>query len=558
MATVDLYPLIQNTYKLYTYTINASKYPIFVLDADCDFNINDSYRFSNTNLFYVNFTALNLNMASMNTDDKAVAYGINDTNTPIKITLRNNSSYISIERDSVNLGQTNFGPIRYAYFGGMFYSVFIHFKNGAYVSAAINSAFSAGDKDHVPINGTGYDKGYVSKPYGNVLIKAPNYIASEYKAEAARKLAADLIDQSDSYDPDDPDANTKTSGGAGGGGSGNPGGDTNEDDGVPSLSAVDCGLLTIFNPNNGQLKQLGRFLWSDGFNLDSFKKLFNDPFDSIFGLSIIPIQPETQGAQNVFFGNIDTGVSMPVVKSQWVSVDMGTIDLSEIYNSALDYEPTTAVSIYLPYIGMRQLNTVDVMASSMHLIYKFDVLTGSVVAQLYVNHSARNNNSGDFSRWTKNQGFLYSYAGQCAVSIPLSSQSFTNIIQAAISSVGIAAGAAATMASGNPALGVAALSVGTANIGIQSSGSVVQRSGHLSGSQALLDYQTPMLIVIRPHRAKPSKYYNYRGVPSQTTVKLSECSGYTQIADGVGVSASGATDAELNEITSLLRSGVIF
>lgn len=391
-------------------------------------------------------------------------------------------------------------------------------------------------------------------PYNTQISATPGYQYFLNHADTNK----DILNNIHLLDFQDPDANTESSGGAGGGGSGEPGGDTNEDDGTPSLSAVDCGLLTIFNPNNAQLKSLGAFLWSDKFDLNSFKKLFNNPFDSIFGLSIIPVQPQSSGNQNVFFGNIDTGVSMPVVKSQWVSVDMGTLDLSEIYNSALDYEPTTAVSIYLPYIGMRQLNTVDVMASSIHLIYKFDVLTGSVIAQLYVNHDKRDNTAGDFSKWTKNQGFLYSFAGQCAVSIPLSSQSFTNIIQAAINSVGIAAGAISTIATGNPALGVAALSVGTANIGIQASGSVVQRSGHLSGSQALLDYQTPMLIVIRPHRAKPSKYYNYRGVPSQTTTKLSECSGYTQIADGVSVSASGATDAELNEITSLLRSGVIF
>lgn len=390
--------------------------------------------------------------------------------------------------------------------------------------------------------------------YSTSINVTTDYTYLQYHADTAK----DILDNIHLIDFDDPDVNTDSSGGAGGGGSGHPGGDTNEDDGMPSLSAVDCGLLTIFNPDNSQLKALGRFLWSDNFDLNSFKKLFNNPFDSIFGLSIIPVQPQSSGNQNVFFGNIDTKVSMPVVKSQWVSVDMGTLELSEIYNSALDYEPTTVVSIYLPYIGMRQLNTVDVMASSIHLIYKFDVLTGSVVAQLYVNHSSRKNTAGDFSQWTKNQGFLYSFSGQCAVSVPLSSQSFTNIIQSAIMGVGLGASGLASIKTGHAALGVAALAVGAANTGLQASGSVVQRSGHLSGSQSLLDYQTPMLIVIRPHRAKPSKYYNYRGVPSQTTVKLSECSGYTQIADGVSVSAAGATDAELNEITNLLRSGVVF
>lgn len=356
-------------------------------------------------------------------------------------------------------------------------------------------------------------------------------------------------------DSDDTDTGSP-SGGGGGGGSGNVGGDTIEDDGLPDISAVSSGLMTVYQPSILQLQSLGSFLWSDSFDLNSFKKLFNDPFDSIFGLSIIPVTPATTGNRSVYFGNIDTGVSMPVVSSQWYSIDMGTVSLNEIYGSAMDYDPNTQVSIYLPFIGMRNLNTVDVMASTIHLIYKFDVLTGSCVAQLYVNHSARSNSAGDFSSWTKNQGFLYSFEGQCAVNIPLSGQDFTNTIRSAIGAVGMTASALTSMATGHAALGVAALAMGTANLGIQSNTSIVERSGHLSGSQALLDQTTPALIVIRPHRAKPSKYYALRGLPSQTYAKLSDCSGYTMIAEGQDIKASGATDSELEEITRLLEGGV--
>ena len=258
------------------------------------------------------------------------------------------------------------------------------------------------------------------------------------------------------------------------------------------------------------------------------------------------------------FGNMDSGVSASVVANQWVSKDMGSVTLSETWKGALDYAPSTSVTIYLPFIGMRQLNVNDVMGSTLHLIYKFDVLTGSCIAQIYVNHSSQGNKNDGFS-WTKNQGLLYEFIGQCAENIPLASQDFTNTIRAAIGGVTVATGAAASIATGNPALGIAGLTVGAANLGMQASTPTVERGGHLSGSASILGYSQPFLIVERPHQCKPSRYYALRGVPSQVyTSKLSKCTGFTQITANNNLHIAGASDSELTELQNLLVSGVYF
>ena len=363
------------------------------------------------------------------------------------------------------------------------------------------------------------------------------------------------------YDPldrDDPNPGGGDSKPGGGGGDGDIGGDTNPDDGLPTISALDSGLLTAYNPTVSELYSLGRFLWSDSFDISTFKKLFNDPFDTLLGLSVVPVKPNTSGTKSIMFGNMDSGVSASVVANQWVSKDMGSVTLSETWKGALDYAPSTSVTIYLPFIGMRQLNVNDVMGSTLHLIYKFDVLTGSCIAQIYVNHSSQGNKNDGFS-WTKNQGLLYEFIGQCAENIPLASQDFTNTIRAAIGGVTVATGAAASIATGNPALGIAGLTVGAANLGMQASTPTVERGGHLSGSASLLGYSQPFLIVERPHQCKPSRYYALRGVPSQVyTSKLSKCTGFTQITANNNLHIAGASDSELTELQNLLVSGVYF
>ena len=367
-------------------------------------------------------------------------------------------------------------------------------------------------------------------------------------------------------DTDDPNPGDGDSHGGGGGGTDDLGGDPIKDTGVPTIEATDSGLMTLYNTTVSELQALGRFLWSDGLDLNSFKKLFNDPFDTLLGLSIIPIVPPTSGTKKIMFGNLDSGVSAKVISHQFVpNVDMGSITLGEVYNGALDYSPFTTVSIYLPFIGYRELNVQDVMNSKIHLVYKFDVLTGGCIAELYVDHLKTGNKSKDNSKfkWEPHSGLLASFEGQCAVNIPLASQDYTNTIRAMIGAVGMVGGAAASFATGNPALGVAALAVGSANSAMQASTPTVQRSGHLSSSNAIMANLTPFLTVTRPHQCKPAKYYKLRGVPSQIYVsKLSNLATskhdyYLQVAEIPDIKVAGATDTEIAEIKNLLKEGVV-
>ena len=338
------------------------------------------------------------------------------------------------------------------------------------------------------------------------------------------------------------------------------GGDTIGDDDLPTLSVMDTGLVTLYNPTVAELSDLGHFLWSDAFSVDTFKKLFSDPFDTLLGLSILPVTPTVSGRHNIFFGNIDSGVSCKVVANQFLKVDMGSLTLSETYASAFDYAPSTHVDIYLPFIGSRELNTNDVMGSTIHLIYKFDLLSGGCIAELFINHTSQGN-KGKGMKYNKNMGLAYTFTGQCSCSIPLTSNNYDGMIHSIIQSVGTVGAIGASVATGNPALGIASVATSAATIGLQASTPTVQRSGSIGSSNALLSCLTPYLSVQRAHVCKPGHFYSKRGIPSQVYVDHISSVGsgnYFQIADCADLHASGASDTELSEIKSILTSGAIW
>ena len=338
------------------------------------------------------------------------------------------------------------------------------------------------------------------------------------------------------------------------------GGDTIGDDDLPTISVMDTGLVTLYNPTVAELGDLGRFLWSDAFSLDTFKKLFSDPFDTLLGLSILPVTPTVSGRHNIYFGNIDSGVSCNVVANQFLKVDMGSLTLSETYASAFDYAPSTQVDIYLPFIGSHGLNTNDVMGSTIHLIYKFDLLSGGCIAELFINHTSQGN-KGKGMKYNKNMGLAYTFSGQCSCSIPLTSNNYNGMIQGIIQSIGMIGGIGASVATGNPALGIASVATSAATIGLQANTPTVQRSGSIGSSNALLSCLTPYLSVQRAHICKPGHFYSKRGIPSQVYVdKISSVGSgnYFQIADSADLHASGASDTELSEIKNILTSGAIW
>ena len=315
---------------------------------------------------------------------------------------------------------------------------------------------------------------------------------------------------------------------------------------LPSLSAVDTGLITMYGATLAQLQSLGAYLWSDLWDIENnFKKLFADPMNCLIGLSIVPVTPSMGAAANVKFGNITTNIALNKLTSQYAEVDCGTLNIKEYIGSFLDYSPYVNISLYLPYIGYRELSPDDVMNESIHVVYHLDVLTGGCCA---------------FVECGK-KGLLYTFNGSAIANVPITAINYSGAIQNAVSAVGAMATTAVGMATGAApiaAMGAANLmgaAAGAANTAMNSKPSV-QRSGNMGGSAGIMSYQKPLLVITRPRMSVPDKLNKFVGLTTNVTMNLSQVKGFTQV-DLIHLNNVPCTDKERDELLTLLKQGVI-
>lgn len=302
---------------------------------------------------------------------------------------------------------------------------------------------------------------------------------------------------------------------------------------IPTGSA--SALYSIYNPSQSELNSFGAWLWSSNF-VDQLLKIFNDPMQAIIGLHKVFATPPTSGTGNIKVGYLDSGVSAKLVSNQYSEIDCGSVNLREYFGNALDYI-NTDIYIYLPFIGIVPLNVSDVMRSTINVKYKVDVLTGACLCSVNVTRD----NAG---------GQLYTYAGNCSVQYPLSSGSYMGIITGALS---VAGSVAATIASGGAALPLA-LGIGASAFG--GAKTKIEHSGALSGNAGAMGIKKPYLIIRRPQTAIADNYFIFDGGSNNKTVTLSSCSGFTRVKS-LHLENIPATDKELDEIETLLHSGVI-
>lgn len=285
-------------------------------------------------------------------------------------------------------------------------------------------------------------------------------------------------------------------------------------------------LWSIYNPTLEQVNQFGSWLWSSDF-VEQLKKLFSDPMQAIIGLHKVYSPVQTSGQGTIKCGYLDSGVPSKLVSEQYVTVDCGSVDIQEYFGNVFDYPPYTEVSIYLPFIGIRQLDPSDVMRSTISVKYHVDVLTGACLAEVNVQRDAAG-------------GTLYTFSGDAAVRYPVSSGSYMGIVSGLI-------GVATSIVSGNllPALG-----------GATRLHTNVDRSGSFTGNSGAMGSKVPYLIISRPQTAMAQNFETLSGYPSNTFTPLSACKGFTQVKY-CHVENLNATDAEKQEIEQLLKEGVI-
>lgn len=333
---------------------------------------------------------------------------------------------------------------------------------------------------------------------------------------------------------DDPYSLGGNSGAGGGTGTFSDGGTPVGIPSLPTLSAVDTGFITLYNPSESQLQALASYMWSGPFDLDTYKKIFADPMNAILGLSIVPVDVPAGTVNSVKVGNIDTGITMTTARGQYVSVDCGYVSLPEHWGAYLDFDPYTKLDLYLPYIGIRPVSADCIIGKSTHIVYHVDILSGACSCYVAVNGAV-----------------LYTFIGQCSASIPITGDNWTNVINGTLS---IAGAVGSMVATGGASAPMAISTIASTSVNAMKPS--IEKSGAMSGTGGMLSGQTPYFIVTRPEQALPVSQNHFTGYPSFINRKLEDLNGYTEI-ELIHLENIPATSEELSEIETLLKGGVI-
>ena len=297
-------------------------------------------------------------------------------------------------------------------------------------------------------------------------------------------------------------------------------------------SGSNNGLWSIYNPTINELKSLGGYLWSSNI-IEILQKFLNNPMDCIISLHMIYATPSTNGKQNIILGYLDSGVSANVVVNQFINIDCGSVNTVEYFGDARDYvSPYTDVECYLPFIGIVKLKTEDIIGSNINIIYTLDVLTGAILCKIFVTKNG-----------AKQQ--LYTFNGNASVQIPLTGSDRTRLLSGAIT------GAVTGITTGG-LIGAVAGGVAGGLLG----GTSIERSGNFSANSGALGIKKPYLIISRKTPYDADNYNDYYGYPSNKTVVLNSCKGFTRVKD-IHVNIPNATNEEKNEIETLLKNGII-
>lgn len=277
-----------------------------------------------------------------------------------------------------------------------------------------------------------------------------------------------------------------------------PKGDSGDTPSAPIIGGVTAsGMVSVYNPTKQQLIDFSGWLWSPNF-LDNFIKIFANPMDAIIGLHIMYTTPISSGNEHIITGYLDSGVNSKIVTQQYSKLNCGEINVPEYYGNAIDYEPYTTLHIYLPFIGIMPLRANDVIGKRIKLEYGIDALTGTCLATIT-------------SIKDGSEIACYTFAGNCAVQIPVSGGNYAEMIKALSGFMVAGAGAIAT---GNPIL---ALGAGAS---FMSGNTSVQHSGAIGSNAGACGVRIPYLIITRKKAYDAQNYQHYYGFPSNNHVKL--------------------------------------
>lgn len=323
---------------------------------------------------------------------------------------------------------------------------------------------------------------------------------------------------------------------------------------LPDNFYSNSGLMKVLTPTESELRAFSNYLWGNTFDISSFKKIVNNPFDLILGFQYLPFKTVDGGQIPINVGNIasvDTHLSMTYPTKENYKHSFGSLNLSKMEHKFLDYSPYCKMSIHLPFIGTQQIDPDLIRkASPVELIYKYNIVTGTIVAFLKGKIEGQN-------------GVLYEWVGNCNNTLPVASNDYSNSISGMFSMItGAVSGAVAGgSVGGGVGASVGAVTGAVGSLNVADMKPTITTQGSIGGNGAVLNASNDAFIITEQQRlsvaTNPKGHKHLMGYPKNKGGQIKDSLGYNNIK-ACRMACDYAMSEELQEITDILTTGYIY
>lgn len=290
-----------------------------------------------------------------------------------------------------------------------------------------------------------------------------------------------------------------------------------------------CNLTVCYELSVERLNNIAIKLWSEDF-FNNILLLNNSPIENILSCKLLPLSLSGSDLP-VKIGNVDMGINGNKLSKTVYRYNIGTISIPRVSDMGfLNYAPYTSITIFLPFIGFKELNTSDIMGKNVSVDYIVDVITGACKAIITVNTYQ-----------------CYEFDGNCGIDIPLTAG---NRSQVEMGYVKAAVGVVSNIANKN--IG------GAISSGI--SGAMQQyhysTNGSYSPATGAYEDRTCFVIIDRPQYTEVSKFGHTKGYKCQLSKTIGSLKGFVKTTENVDLSNISAPEYCKKKILDLLSTGI--
>lgn len=318
------------------------------------------------------------------------------------------------------------------------------------------------------------------------------------------------------------------------------------------------GLLTTqYAMTSNRTQQLGWKLWGASF-VELLEKVNNNPIENVISLKVFPF--DLSGTEEeVKLGNVGMDVNGERIDSENYNYrrNIGTFTVRKKYNSFLDFAPFTKLSIWLPFIGLKDLDASFCMGKTISLRYIVDIITGACKAELRYNGAVFQDFEGSIGI-----DIALAASNRAQVEAAFLTNTVSSITRNAGQIVGGLKGASGASLDTNVATGTGGGAVqGIANIGadlLQSALNQYHTTTSGAPSPACSAYQTrdAFLIYDRPTYQELKAFNRSFGRMCMLSRTLGNLTGFTQTSGMIDLSGIPCLEEERERIRALLSSGI--